>query len=82
VHLIFSAELSRHRVQAESNSLAEKVSKAVLAHLGDRHEGGRGHRGGFISDVERFWVRGHLDMERLGLLNYLNSRGRARFNRR
>jgi hypothetical protein len=61
--------------------LTEEVSEAVVAHLEDRHEDGRGHRGGFIGDVERFRVGGHLDMERLGFLSYLD-RGDGRFSRR
>jgi hypothetical protein len=81
VHFVFSAELSRHRVQAKSDRLTEEVSKAVVAHLGDRHEDGRGHRGGFIGDAERFRVSGHLDMERLGVLSYLDA-GDGRFSRR
>jgi hypothetical protein len=72
VHLVFSTELSRHRVQAKSDSLAEEVSEAVLEHLGDRHEHGWGHRGRFSGDVERFRVRSHFDMERLGFLSYLD----------
>jgi hypothetical protein len=81
VHLVFSAELSRHRVQAKSDSLAEEVSEAVLEHLGDRHEYGWGHRDRYIGDVERFRVRSHCDMERLGFLNYLHF-GSSGFSRR
>jgi hypothetical protein len=81
VHLVFSAELSRDRVEAKPDSLAEEVSKAVLEDLGGGHHDRRDYWSRLIGDVERLRFRGHFDLERLGFRNYLDLGGGG-FSRR